>query len=75
MNLNVLSMANALPAGLQAGWHAALELGYALVQGRTVPVHRRHQGPLRVQKHFIDGHGQCQHIVVHPRAAWLAGTG
>ena len=73
MNLNELSMANALPAGLQAGWHAALELGYALVQGRTVPVHRRHQGPLRVQKHFIDAHGQCQHIVVHPPGGMAGG--
>lgn len=73
MNMNELPSASPLPSGLLAGWPAALELGYAVVQGRTVPVHRRHQGPLRVQKHFIDGHGQCQHIVVHPPGGMAGG--
>lgn len=73
MNMNDLAIASPLPPALLAGWQAALELGYAVVQGRTVPVHRRHEGPLRVQKHFIDAHGQCQHIVVHPPGGMAGG--
>lgn len=65
--------ADLLPASLQAGWPAALELTYAVVHGRTAPVHRRHEGPLRVQKHFIDACGQCQHIVVHPPGGMAGG--
>ncbi|WP_051229428.1 urease accessory protein UreD [Paludibacterium yongneupense] len=57
---------DAPPHLLKLGWHASLELGYAVRGGRTVPVQRRHHGPLRVQKHFIDPAGACQHIVVHP---------
>ncbi|TBU90640.1 urease accessory protein UreD [Stutzerimonas kirkiae] len=48
-------------------WQAELELGYACLLGRTVPVHRKHLGPLRVQKHLhAEGPGVCQHIIVHP---------
>lgn len=57
---------DAPPQLLSLGWAAALELGYAVRDGRTVPVRRRHHGPLRVQKHFIDPDGVCQHIIVHP---------
>ncbi|WP_051460206.1 urease accessory protein UreD [Pseudogulbenkiania sp. MAI-1] len=60
------ALSSLLPASLSAGWHAALELGYAVDHGCTIPVHRRHVGPLRVQKHFIDASGVCQHIIVHP---------
>jgi urease accessory protein len=49
-----------------AGWLARLELGYARQGTRTVPVHRRHLGPLRVQKHFEPEPGLCEHILVHP---------
>ena len=48
-------------------WHAQLELGYARFADTTRPVMRRHQGPLRVQKHLYgDGPEVCQHIIVHP---------
>lgn len=48
-------------------WHAELELGYALFGDSTRPVLRRHQGPLRVQKHlYAEGPQVCQHIIVHP---------
>jgi urease accessory protein len=48
-------------------WHAELELGYARFGDTTRPVLRRHQGPLRVQKHlYAEGPGVCQHIIVHP---------
>ncbi|MGE7959321.1 urease accessory protein UreD [Pseudomonas sp. NPDC089530] len=48
-------------------WHAELELGYARFGDCTRPVQRRHQGPLRVQKHlYAEGPEVCQHIIVHP---------
>jgi urease accessory protein len=48
-------------------WHAELELGYGRFGGCTRPTLRRHQGPLRVQKHlYAEGPEVCQHIVVHP---------
>ncbi|MEX3775276.1 urease accessory protein UreD [Pseudomonas sp. MYb118] len=48
-------------------WHAELELGYARFGDSTRPVQRRHQGPLRVQKHlYAEGPEVCQHIIVHP---------
>ncbi len=49
-----------------AGWLARLELGYERRGERTLPVHRRHVGPLRVQKHFEPEPGLCEHILVHP---------
>jgi len=48
-------------------WHAELELGYGRFGDSTRPVMRRHQGPLRVQKHlYAEGPQVCQHIIVHP---------
>jgi len=48
-------------------WHAELELGYGRFGDSTRPVLRRHQGPLRVQKHlYAEGPQVCQHIIVHP---------
>ncbi|NWA00539.1 urease accessory protein UreD [Pseudomonas gingeri] len=48
-------------------WHAELELGYARFGATTRPVQRRHNGPLRVQKHlYAEGPEVCQHIIVHP---------
>lgn len=57
-----------LPAALfTPSWHAELELAYARRDERTIPVLRRHLGPLRVQKHLhAEGPGVCQHIIVHP---------
>lgn len=48
-------------------WLAELDLGYARLGQATRPVRRRHNGPLRVQKHlYPEGPEVCQHIVVHP---------
>jgi urease accessory protein len=57
-----------LPAALfTPSWRAELELGYARFGDNTRPVHRRHKGPLRVQKHlYAEGPEVCQHIIVHP---------
>lgn len=55
------------PALFTPNWHAELELGYARAADSTRPIHRRHCGPLRVQKHlYAEGPEVCQHIIVHP---------
>ena len=55
------------PALFTPNWHAELELAYARFGASTRPVLRRHQGPLRVQKHlYAEGPEVCQHIIVHP---------
>ncbi|BBH12622.1 urease accessory protein UreD [Chromobacterium haemolyticum] len=59
--------------GLPPPWAAELELAYQRRGGRTIPVRRRHCGPLRVQRHFIDAAGQCQHIIVHPPGGMAGG--
>lgn len=52
---------------ISLSWDARLELGYGQVKGRSVPVLRRHHGPLRVQKHlYPEGPEVCQHILLHP---------
>ncbi|TWC41289.1 urease accessory protein [Pseudomonas sp. SJZ079] len=58
---------NAPAALFTPSWHAELELAYARSGDSTRPVLRRHQGPLRVQKHlYAEGPEVCQHIIVHP---------
>ena len=48
-------------------WHAELALGYGRDGETTRPTLRRHQGPLREQKHlYAEGPEVCQHIIVHP---------
>ena len=55
-------------------WHAELELAYGRFADTTRPVLRRHQGPLRVQKHLYgEGPEVCQHIIVHPPAGIAGG--
>ena len=56
----------ALPLGLREGWAATLDLGYALRDGATVPVLRRHAGPLRVLRYSRDEAGACEQVLVHP---------
>lgn len=64
-----------LPSALfTPSWHAELELGYGRFGDSTRPVLRRHQGPLRVQKHlYAEGPQVCQHIIVHPPAGIAGG--
>ena len=62
------------PTLFTPSWHAELELGYARSGEHTRPVMRRHQGPLRVQKHlYAEGPEVCQHIIVHPPAGIAGG--
>jgi urease accessory protein len=49
------------------GWRARLELGFAKRADRTVLAHRRHSGPLTVQKPFYpEPSGTCHVYLLHP---------
>lgn len=61
-------------------WQARLELGFIAhptdaSASRTILKHRRHVGPLRVQKSFYpeQGHGECHVIMLHPPAGIAGG--
>jgi urease accessory protein len=48
-------------------WRARLELGFAKGAGKTVLAHRRHNGPLTVQKPFYpEPSGACHVYLLHP---------
>ncbi|MGC1388599.1 MAG: urease accessory protein UreD, partial [Steroidobacteraceae bacterium] len=50
-----------------AAWRANLELRFATRAHRTVLVHRRHKGPLQVQKAlYPEGPGICHVVLLHP---------
>ena len=60
----------------QGLWYAKLELGFKieLLSTRTVLHHRKHQGPVRVQKMlWPEKTGVCHAIIVHPPAGIAGG--
>lgn len=60
--------------GADGGWRAELELAYRRRDGRTVPVTRRHAGPLRVLKALRpEGDAVLHEIVVHPPGGLVGG--
>jgi len=55
-------------------WIARLEVGVARCGDRSVAVHRRHSGPLRLQKAlYPEGPGIAHLLVVHPPAGIAGG--
>lgn len=64
------------PAAKRAGWHAALDLELQSLNGRTCLTHRRHSGPLLVQRAFYperDSAVQAPSPAAHPGAAEVPG--
>jgi len=55
------------------GWQAKLELGFAHHDGKTVLEHRRHFGPLTVQRPFYPEGGVCHVYLLHPPGGVVAG--
>lgn len=58
---------------LAEGWAARLELGLERRVGRTLLSHRRHTGPLGVQRPFYPEDGACHLYVLHPPGGLVGG--
>ncbi len=71
MNANIL---HGLPAPTQPqGWQAQLDLGFEHQHGKTLLAHRRHLGPLTVQRPFYPEGEVCHVYVLHPPGGVVAG--
>ncbi|WP_051228764.1 urease accessory protein UreD [Paludibacterium yongneupense] len=58
---------DSLPYVPTGHWHGELALGYACLNGRTLPVHRWHRGSLRIQKHsHPEGDALCHQLISIP---------
>ena len=66
--------ASSSPDGATRHWHARLEVGVALRGDASVAVHRRHVGPLRLQKPlYPEGPGVAHLLLIHPPAGIAGG--
>lgn len=62
------------PQKSKALWYAQLELGFKFDGQRTIMNHRKHHGPVRVQKMlWPEKTGVCHAIIVHPPAGIAGG--
>jgi urease accessory protein len=74
--MNALQPVSALRSGsdLEPGWSAELELGFDVVAGRSVLVHKRHHGPLTVQRPFYPESADLAHVyLLHPPGGIVSG--
>lgn len=56
------------------GWQAALRLGFARTEQRTLLVQRQHVGPLQVQRPFYpEADGTCHIYLLHPPGGIVGG--
>lgn len=55
------------------GWSARLNLEYVQRGAETVLLRRSHEGPLRVQRPFLESSGVCQTYVLHPPGGLVGG--
>ena len=61
------------PQSAAQGWHARLELGFEAGPHCTVLRHRRHAGPLRVQRPFHPEGVPCHTYLLHPPGGVVGG--
>lgn len=64
---------SARPADLDLGWQARLELGFTDIGGSTRLTHRRHHGPLLVQRPFYPEGPVCHVYLIHPPGGVVGG--
>lgn len=71
MNPEILN--KAILSTQNQGWQAQLDLGFKHQHGKTVLAHRRHTGPLTVQRPFYPEGEVCHVYVLHPPGGVVAG--
>jgi urease accessory protein len=55
------------------GWKASIALRFAAAQQQTFLASSRHEGPLYVQRTFVDPVGTCQAYLLHPPGGIVGG--